>query len=491
MKKMKYALHSVAALAVAALAAACSSDNGAEVKPTGAKQTMTLTAYQPGSESETRVGFGSNGNAYWQTGDAIGVWSVGDSKFNSFGLSKGEGTATATFSGTVTDEAGQYAVYPYDENHSLNGTTLTYNLPHSYTYTSVDQTLFPEGKNGNSFRMPMYGVISDNKVQFKHLGGVVCLIVDEMPAASGTVTVAEYAHQLCGAFTSDLSAETPQIGTDWSKNKNDTVVTFTFSGATKGAMGVFYLPVAVGDYNLTVYVTGDDGEVHKKTVGLEMKRAVLKKVNIILSSKDKSQVINDHQFVDLGLPSGLLWAETNIGATTAADEGDYYAWGETETKTTYSLSTYKYYDTSSSSISKYNSSDNMTTLETSDDAAYVNWGTSCRVPTAENFEELSNSNNCEWTWTSRTKSDGSTTIYGYEVKSKTNNNSIFLPAAGYYSDNGLAAQGSYGLYWSKYTDDKDIAVSLSYDSTNHYVNSTYMYRYYGMTIRPVANPQNF
>ena len=132
-------------------------------------------------------------------------------------------------------------------------------------------------------------------------------------------------------------------------------------------------------------------------------------------------------FLDLGLPSGLLWAETNIGAATAADNGNYYAWGETTTKDTYNESNYKYYDKSSGSYTKYTSSDGKTVLENSDDAAYVNWGSPCRMPTKTECQELRNTANCTWTWTSKITSSNET-VGGYEVTSKKNGNSIFFPA---------------------------------------------------------------
>ena len=125
MKSQKYILHSVAVLAVAALATACSSEDELTDKTSGTKETVTITAYQP----NTRVGFDKDGNGYWQAGDEICVWSTGENKFSYFAIASGAGEASATFSGTVTDGIGQYAVYPYDQNHKLSGSSLTYYLP--------------------------------------------------------------------------------------------------------------------------------------------------------------------------------------------------------------------------------------------------------------------------------------------------------------------------------------------------------------------------
>ena len=157
---------------------------------------------------------------------------------------------------------------------------------------------------------------------------------------------------------------------------------------------------------------------------------------------DNYIIINGHKFVDLGLPSGLLWAACNVGAATAADDGDYYAWGETATKTDYYCSTYTWTSDGGSTFTKY-TTDGKTVLDKEDDAAYVNWGSSCRMPTIDEFTELRNSDNCTWTWTSQTTSSGSS-IYGYKVSSVKNGNSIFLPASGCRNNGGLNNHGSIG-----------------------------------------------
>ena len=484
MKSQKYILHSVAVLAVAALATACSSEDELTDKTSGSKETVTITAYQP----NTRVGFDSAGNGYWQAGDEIGVWSTGENKFSPFTIETGAGEASATFSGTVTDGMGQYAVYPYNENHKLSGSSLTYYLPSSYTYTSVDQTFLPTEKNGNSFCMPMYGTIENNDVSFMHLGGVICLKIDKMPAESGTVKVIEATNQLCGSFKANLTDGTPEIQTAQATSENS--VTFTYSGATVNAAGVLYLPVATGTYNLTVQVY-DGNKVSTTKTSADVKQSSLKVVNIKTDYTDNSNSINGHKFIDLGLPSGLLWAETNIGATTAADDGDYYAWGETSPKEEYSLDNYAHYDTSTSSYTKYNSTDGKTELDKTDDAAYVNWGTSCRMPTYSDFKELYNRENCTWTST-RMKTSSENSIYGYKVTSKKNGNSIFLPASGSRGESDLGPHGSDGYCWSSTLNNEHENGSSVY--CLHFGGDDYCYDVriicpcFGLTVRPVAEP---
>ncbi len=136
-------------------------------------------------------------------------------------------------------------------------------------------------------------------------------------------------------------------------------------------------------------------------------------VNSITTKGDKPQVINGHNFIDLGLPSGLLWAETNVGASSTSDVGDYFAWGETTSKSYYEWKNYKWRD---DNMIKYNSTDKKTTLDSEDDAATVNWGAPCRMPDSSDFDELYSK--CDWcSWRN-----------GYLVVGP-NGNTIFFPAS--------------------------------------------------------------
>ena len=196
-------------------------------------------------------------------------------------------------------------------------------------------------------------------------------------------------------------------------------------------------------------------------------------------------VINGHLFVNLGLPSGILWAETNIGAATAADYGDYFAWGETATKSVYSWATYAH-GSSSSSLSKYNTTDHKTTLDPEDDAAYVNWESPCRMPTSDELAELTNTDNCTWTWTTVTMADG-TTVNGYKVVSNKYGNSIFLPASGYNVDE-TTKRGSHTYYWTSSLYSNNVAAYNLYFYSRYYSSTSSNNRIRGYAIRPVVKP---
>ena len=194
-----------------------------------------------------------------------------------------------------------------------------------------------------------------------------------------------------------------------------------------------------------------------------------------------------HAYVDLGLPSGLLWATCNVGADSPEDYGDYFAWGETQPKSDYSWGTYQYCMGSSNTLTKYcnNASygyngftDNLTTLQPSDDAATANWGTDWRMPTKEEWQELYN--NTTHIWTTQNGVNG-------RLFTATNGNSLFLPAAGCRRGSSLDDASAGGHYWSSslLTGDPNGAWSLYFNSGDCYVG--YDTRYVGRSVRPVRS----
>ena len=185
-------------------------------------------------------------------------------------------------------------------------------------------------------------------------------------------------------------------------------------------------------------------------------------------------------FVDMGLPGHTLWATHNVGATTPSMRGDYYAWGETETKNIYNSSTY---DPLHNGTGSY---DNLDTniAGTQYDVARVKWGGAWRLPTRTDFDELNSNSNCQWTWTTISGQNG------YLVKSKTTNNTIFLPAAGNRDGATRSNSNSYGFYYSSVPESATAsrAYGLEFHSSGRNVTVSYginFYRYYGLPIRPV------
>ena len=187
------------------------------------------------------------------------------------------------------------------------------------------------------------------------------------------------------------------------------------------------------DYTITADVNGD-GEINISDVN-----AI---INII---HEDEALIDEHEWVDLGLPSGTLWATCNVGASAPEEYGDYFAWGETEPKDYYDWSNYKWCNGSLNSLTKYctksiyGTVDGKTELDLDDDAANVNWGSSWCMPTLEQMQELCDS--CTWQWTTLNGVMGRLVI-------GPNGNSIFLPASGGFSSQ-VFNDGRFGYYWSR------------------------------------------
>ena len=206
------------------------------------------------------------------------------------------------------------------------------------------------------------------------------------------------------------------------------------------------------------------------------------------SPSQQNTSYNNHDYVDLGLPSGTLWAICNVGASTPEDYGDYFAWGETETKTTYNEKTYKYANGNIDKLTKYcydsaygneGFTDNLTTLQIGDDPATAILGGGWCTPSEEQWKELLKNTTNEWT--TRNNVEGRLFI-------AKNGQTLFLPAAGHRMNNDLVYDSLYGLYWSR-----SLCADLPYEAWYivFYSDDCYLdesgYRVNGFSVRPVRD----
>ena len=200
-------------------------------------------------------------------------------------------------------------------------------------------------------------------------------------------------------------------------------------------------------------------------------------------------ILNPPTCVDLGLPGGVLWATCNVGAESPEESGLYFAWGETTGyKATdshdFSWTTYKWCNGTSSTLTKYitNSTfgmvDNRKVLESSDDVVASIWGGEYRMPTLQECADLINSTYTTSTWTTLNG------VYGLKVTSKSNGNSIFLPAAGKFDGTSVTKQGTYGIFWSSEISNNNCYVNELYVSSSN-VTVSISQRTIGMSVRPV------
>lgn len=197
----------------------------------------------------------------------------------------------------------------------------------------------------------------------------------------------------------------------------------------------------------------------------------------------KDNKVNGHEYVDLGLSSGMLWATCNIGANSPEAYGDYFAWGETTSKNYYSKDNYKFTDGNGFSESPI-------TLPANYDAASTCWGNGWRMPTCNDFHELVN--DCQWEWTTLCGNNG------YKITGP-NGNHIFLPTGGLkehymYCESDSRQIGTYGYYWSSSicNNSTENPCVLMFHSEYYDVYNTCLYtsRENGCTIRPVYKQEN-
>ena len=188
-------------------------------------------------------------------------------------------------------------------------------------------------------------------------------------------------------------------------------------------------------------------------------------------------IIDGHEYVDLGLPSGTLWATMNLDAANVYDIGLYYRWGEVIGFTTGNTSKYKWGDRNNST--KYNNTDELAELELEDDAVHVNWGGGWVMPTKSQLAELVSTSN---TTRSRVTNYLGSGVNGYIYKSKINNKEIFFPDCGEYV--GATKYNETKVYtWTKTRDTNVLAWTFSDNGTG----TKYEMRIYFLGMRGVYN----
>ena len=299
------------------------------------------------------------------------------------------------------------------------------------------------------------------------VSGTINYGTEELPTVTtNSVTSITKNSAVCGGnVTSDGGATVTQRGVCWSTSSNPTVYdNKTIDGNGEGSFSSNITELEAGTtYYVRAYATNSEGTAY----------GIQKTFTTTTGSGGggaTTGTINGHDWVDLGLPSGLKWATCNVGATSPEGYGNYYAWGETSTKTSYDGSnsvTYRQQISDFSGNATY-------------DAARANWGSSWRMPTKAEMEELINE--CTWTWTTQNG------VNGYKVTGQ-NGKSIFLPAAGCCYGSSRYFVGEDGVYWSSTPDPGESYTNYAY-GLFFYSGSPCVdwdTRYRGYPLRPVSD----
>ncbi|MBR3413345.1 MAG: hypothetical protein IKG81_11725 [Bacteroidales bacterium] len=360
-------------------------------------------------------------------------------------------------SAQITDvvESNHYrAIYPADivgDVEISNSSTIAVTLPREQLY-EVDS------RGDQKVKVPMGAYSSSESLTFHNLCSLIKVVVTNRMESDfdlGCITVEAGSAYLSGPGSATVEGRSSDAVELTASSSASHEVSLVFPTGNRPTIGredrdsyVYYIvaPEFVED-DVTITLTSANGHsvTFEKRASLRHNRMAL--VGLTVERWDEVGPV-DPDWVDLGLPSGLLWATRNVGATSPEDYGDYFAWGETVTKSVYAWYTY-IYGGGSYSLTKYCSipsmgyngfTDNLTILQPDDDAATANYGG--RTPTKEEWQELMN--NTTSSWTTQNGVNGRLFI--------RNGNSLFLPAAGCRLGSSLSADGSSGYYWSSSLD---------------------------------------
>jgi hypothetical protein len=283
----------------------------------------------------------------------------------------------------------------------------------------------------------------------QHLGCLVQLTVDLDEAATINEVSIKCGDENGGEFITkgyiDLSSQIPVIQASTQEDKSNTIsiVLENLSVTAEETATVYFMmaPINLEGKTIDVTVAMDGGDT--KTYQTAGKDYIAGKAYAIaLTNKD---VLLTYNLVDLGLPSGTLWADRNVGADSPEASGNYFAWGDVSTTASPGWTDYKWCEGSDITMTKYctddrfGTVDNKTVLELEDDAAYINMGMNWCMPTEKEYSELISE--CTWAWITQNGTAG------YKVTGP-NGNSIFFPAAGYRMESNLQKAGTLGYWWS-------------------------------------------
>ena len=493
---MKKYIQSMMAFAAIVSFASCSSeDNNTTIENESATKVMTFTATQEGDEQSTRAAISTSDSKVinWEEGDQISIFDGTNNK--QFTLKDGKGTPNATFTGEAGQSNSYTAVYPYQPNASLSGTNVTnVTIPATQTATanSFDKNAALMMAQSNSTTLEFKNVVGYVKVKPKFACSKI-----ELEAAEGSSDI------LAGKGTLNWNGGNPKINIT-----EETSKTITLNGSI-AKDNSYYIVVPTGTLNRMwkITFTADDGKKYTRYCSKPLTIERNKIINLGNFATDspfwadeyRGNKVTYEQEVDLGLTiTGsdnkkykVIFANANLTANGLAtnEYGDYFAWGATEPwYTSYTGTNFNGWKpghtngyangTAPTFNGKY---DKIKDFEMSDDPARKILGGGWQIPTKTIWEALKSKMN------NLTKKGFNSERKGYEFVN--NDQTLFLPAAGYVSRTSFGSVGSNGYYWSgtAYSsttfpntkayflilDSKGVAVDWNED------------RYYGCSVRPV------
>ncbi|MCQ2315365.1 MAG: hypothetical protein MJZ85_01580 [Bacteroidales bacterium] len=349
-----------------------------------------------------------------------------------------------------------------NNSHTTNGTgtgAFTSNMTELTPNTTYYVRAYATNNIGTNY---------SDQISFKTQPSIAPTVITNKPSS-----ITQDGASCGGNVTSDGGATVTARGVCWSTSQNPTVSdSHTTDGTGTGSFTSSITGLTASTrYYVRAYATNSNGTSYG-----EQKE---------FTSEDPN--VGGHVYVDLGLPSGRLWAACNVGADNPESYGSYFAWGEFLTKNDYDWDEYKWANGSYNTLTKYNTNssygtvDNKTVLEINDDVAHVKWGHDWRMPTVDEWQELYDNTTSEWTTVDETRGILLTSkMPGYTDKT------LFLPAAGYKIGETKGGEGTDGHYWSSslFSSYPRTAYHMFFDADN--VNPQDVYdRPSGFSVRPV------
>ena len=437
---------------------ACTNDVE-EVAPVLDVQQVTMTAsdFEWATPSpRTTVNVSPEGVDFnWAENDTVGIFP-NEGRQVDFPIVEGAGvgsnSAAFTGGGWALKASSNYAAYyPMQGKFYLDKTAI----PVSYEGQTQNGNASTAHLGKYDYMAAVATTPTEGKVnfEFKHLG---CLIELNLTLPKGDYALARLSGEYPLQGTVDLTSPAIAITSVQTGSLDIKLENISVTSAEENVK-IYFMCAPVDLTGTTVHLDLSSSEPLKFEFegGNWLAGKAYSVAPVIKEDSEKSK------WVDLGLTSGLLWANCNVGANNPQEYGDYFSWGEIEPKSSYS--------TSSCTLMTDISGDPQY------DAATAIWGAPARMPKNAEVEELISE--CTWTWV-----EGK----GYSVLGP-NGNSIFFPAAGQRSGGGLFAAGQYGCYWSstpfEYGDSSGYSL---YFNKSKFISYTYE-RYFGFSVRPVRD----
>ncbi|MBQ8059698.1 MAG: hypothetical protein IJ199_07750 [Prevotella sp.] len=494
MRKGQLTYGAMAALTLALGLTSCQNEL-AELTPSGGER-ITLSVTQDDAAA-TRTYLNDDKKVVWSTGDALSLFDTKNIN-QVFELTKGAGSTTADFGGTVSVDSRKeyYAVYPYGADYTISSGTVT------GVILPAEQTAVVNGFDKSAAIMTGYTTDAKN-LAFKQLCAFVQITTES--ATKKIVFKANGTENLAGTLSVAINED--GIGTATvASNGTGTVTLVPAGNATTIAAGTYLIAVLPGTLTqgFTMECIGTDGsELTRSYNGSTsvLSRAAVINMGTASLAQGWTGTMNGHGYVDLGIRMDgkkILFATCNVGADSPEEYGDYFAWGATEPYYTgytmdgtsvtapvwkdgksagYAPTNTPFY--SGSAYTTYTTAGEVLAAE--HDAARAQWGADWRMPTTEEMKALYD--NTTSTWTANYNNTG---IAGriFTGKGDYANSYLFLPAAGYFLGTSYLNGGSDGFYWSSTLDSSQDGRRLYFFSGN--VNpQNYNNRYFGFSVRAV------